>query len=49
MIDYIQVRKDVLNAKAVGGMFEGSVHYFVLAKMKIVDKCKYGRKGWIGK
>ena len=41
MIDYITVdeklRKDVLDAKAVKGMLEGSDHYVVIAKIKIED------------
>ena len=45
MIDYIvmdeKLRKDVLDAKAMTGMFEGLDH-FVLAKIK--GRLKYGRK-----
>ena len=30
-----KLRKNVLDAKAVGGMYEGYDHYVVLAKIKI--------------
>ena len=47
VIDYIAVderlRKDVLDAKVMRRMFEGSVHYPVLATAKIGGTWEYGR------
>ena len=39
----------MLNGKAVRGIFEGSDHYIVLAKIKIKDRWDYGRKNGKGK
>ena len=48
MTDYIaldeRLRKDVLNAKVVRGMFEGSDHYTVLAKIRIRGTWEYRSK-----
>ena len=50
MIDYIEddekFGKDVLDAKAVRGMFEGSDHCVVLAKIKIKGRWEYDRKNY---
>ena len=47
LIDYIAVddrlRKDVMDAKVVRGMCEGSDHYAVLAKMRVRGTWEYGR------
>ncbi len=47
MPDYIRVdkklRKDVLEAKVVRGMFDVTDHYVVLAKIKLRDRWKYGK------
>ena len=39
-----KLRKDVLNVEAVIGMFEGSDHYVVLAKIKVKGRWESGRK-----
>ena len=39
----------MLDVKAVIGMYEGSDHYFVLAKIKIKVRWEYGRKNGKGK
>ena len=53
MIDYKAVdeklRKDVLDAKVVRGMFERSDHYTVLAQIRIRCKWEYGRSNGRGK
>ena len=36
--------KDVLEGKAIRGMVEGPDDYVVLAKIKIKDRCEYGKK-----
>ena len=41
MAVYEKVRMDVLDAKAVRGMDEGSDHYFMLLKIKIRDRWEY--------
>ncbi len=47
MIDYIAVdewiKKDVLDARVVRGMFDGSDHYVVLAKVQIRDRWEFVR------
>ena len=49
LIDYIAVdealKKDVLDARVVRGMFQKSDHYVVLVKIKIRYKWEHGRKG----
>ena len=46
MIGYIaleeKLKKDVLDSKAVRGMFEGSDHYVVLVKIKMKGRWEYG-------
>ncbi|MCP5003018.1 MAG: hypothetical protein GY941_03575 [Planctomycetes bacterium] len=46
LIDYIAVderlRKDVLDAKVVRGMYEGSDHYMVMARMRVRMEWEYG-------
>ena len=48
LIDYIALDekfwKDVLDVKAVRGMYEGLEHYVVLVKIKIKDRWEYGKK-----
>ncbi len=48
MIDYIavdeRIKKDVLDARVVRGMFDGSDHYVVLAKVQIRDRWEYCMK-----
>ena len=48
MIDYTAVdeklREDVLDGKAVRGIFEGSNHYAVLDKIKMKGRWDYSRK-----
>ena len=39
-----KLRKDVPDAKAVRGMYEGSNHYILLAKVKIKGGREYGRR-----
>ncbi|KAK4327054.1 hypothetical protein Pmani_002500 [Petrolisthes manimaculis] len=48
LIDYVAVderlRKDVLDARVVRGMFQCSDHYAVLARIRVRAKWEYGRK-----
>ena len=37
------LRKDVLDAKGMKGIYEDSYHCVVLAKIKIKDSWEYGR------
>ena len=53
MIEYIAVdeklRNGLFDAKAVRGIFEGSDHNIVLAKIKIKGRWEYSRKNGKGK
>ena len=53
IVNYIAVdgilRKTMLDAKAVRGIFQGPDHYVVLGKIKIKARWEYGRKNGKGK
>ncbi len=65
IIDYLavdeRIKKDVLDARVVRGMFDRSNHHVVVAKIRIRGRWEYGKmckskgrqviavKGWIGK
>ncbi len=48
LIDYIavdeRIKNDVLDARVVRGMFDGSDYFIVLAKAQIIDKWEFGKK-----
>ena len=53
VIDYITVdqklRKDVMNAKVVRGIFQGSDHYLFLAKIRVRGRLEFSRGKGKGK
>ena len=53
MIDYVivdqKLRKDVMDAKVVKGMFQGSDHYTVLVKIRMRGKWEYSKSKDRGK
>ncbi len=44
-----RLRKDICDAKVVKGMFDGSDHLAVLAKLRMKEKWVYEKKGGIKK
>ncbi len=48
MIDYMavdeRIKKEVVDARVVKGMFDESDHYVVVAKIQIRDRWEYGNK-----
>ncbi len=53
MIDYIavdeRIKNDVLDVRVVRGMFDGSDHYVVSAKLQIRDRWEFGKKKYKSK
>ncbi len=39
-----RIKKEVVDARVVRGMFDGSDHYVVIAKIQIRDRWEYGKK-----
>ncbi len=44
-----RLRKDICDAKVVSGMFDGSDHLAVLAKLRMKEKWAYEKKGGVKK
>ncbi len=44
-----RLRKDICDAKVVRGMFDGSDHLAVLAKLRMKEKWMYEKKGGVKK